>query len=454
MPDSLLAQRPCVLVIDDDAQHLELMREILQDYPVEILSAASYRVGLELVQRARPALVFLDLFLPGVTGLNLLTSILGINPITDVVLMTAYASTESAVEAIQLGAYDYLTKPLSIERLRQRIDKWQAELCARQRAKMPSPHSGLDDVIGRSPAMAETLAKIQRIGPHFRTALITGETGTGKDRMARLLHQLSPVHAGPYAICNSAAIAESLFESELFGYVKGAFTGATQNKQGLVEYANGGTLFLDEIGEMPLAAQAKLLRLLQNREVQRLGSPQVQKVDIRVVAATNRDLRSMVKDKTFREDLYYRLAAVQIALPRLADRKEDLPHLIRHFLSAFAAQYDRPRLSLSRQAEAVLHCYSWPGNVRELENCLSYSCMMSESDLIGVRDLPPELSGAAGKRAEDTGILSLEAVEWRHVEHVLTQLSGNRVRAAEVLGISRATLYRILSRHQTTASST
>jgi transcriptional regulator with PAS, ATPase and Fis domain len=288
-------------------------------------------------------------------------------------------------------------------------------------------------------------AKLRRVAPHFRTVLLSGQTGTGKELAARALHRFSPGASKPFAVCNCSAIVDTLFESELFGYVRGAFTGATQDKIGLFEFANGGTVFLDEIGELPLGAQAKLLRVLQNQEVQRVGSPATRKIDVRVVAATNRDLRAMVAEKRFRDDLYYRLAMVEITLPRLADRKEDLPLLQRHFLERFAAQYSKEISGITRRGQALLARYHWPGNVRELENVIGSACMLAHGPVIDINDFPEHIRTGTAPDPDDD-LVSLEAVEHRHVLRVLAAVDGNKNRAAEILGISRATLYNILGK--------
>jgi DNA-binding NtrC family response regulator len=448
---------PCsrqpLLVVDDDPAAIELVRSALGDLEVEVIAATDRDSALGLLSSRRPRLVLLDLVMPGVTGMELLEQMLEIDPGADIVLLTAHYSTESAVEAIQKGAYDYLTKPLPIDRLRGKVGRWLEDARTRQRslqldAELVSTFQ-FEGIIGRSPLMLDVFSRIRRIAPHFMTALVTGETGTGKELVARAIHRLSPAAAGPLVVCNSAAIAESLFESELFGHVKGAFTGAFQDRVGMIEYASGGVLFLDEIGEIPLPAQTKLLRVIQNREVQRLGSPHPRRVEVRIIAATNRDLKEMVAERLFREDLYYRLAMVQLELPRLADRKEDIPLLQRHFLKQLAERFGRPGLALSRRVQTLLARYSWPGNVRELENVLAYSAMMAQRDVIEVEDLPESFRHALAAAPSQPGegadeLLPLKEVERRHVRRVLDRVGGNRVRAAAMLGISRATLYRLL----------
>jgi len=446
-----------LVAIDDDAATLKMIDTLLAQEHLEILTATDPQVGLELVYKKRPQIVLTDLMMPNMDGMELLEKIQEFSPTIEVILMTGQYSTESAVEAIQKGASDYMNKPLSMDKLRQRVQKLIQE-AQRARRAFQLDHElvetyRFEGMIGRSVQMLDVYTRIRRVAPHYRTALVTGPTGTGKELVARSLHTLSPVSNGPFAVCNCAAIIETLFESELFGYVKGAFTGATQDKIGLFEYANGGTLLLDEIGEMPLTTQAKLLRVLQSQEIQRVGSPAVRKIDVRVVAATNKDLRALADDKLFREDLYYRLSMVEIKLPPLLDRIEDLPLLERHFLEQFAAQYNRPLATLARRAQALLARHSWPGNVRELENVFGHACMMAESDTIDVEDLPGYLSNPASRALlQDEVTLPLEEIDRRHARRVLEHVGGNKVQAANLLGISRVTLYRLLAGDKTQAA--
>jgi len=438
-----------LLVIDDDPQNLELITEALEQENLHILTAADPKAGLDLFFEKRPRIVLSDLMMPQIDGMKVLERIVAVDPGAEVILMTAHYSTESAVEAIQKGACDYMTKPLNLDKLRARISDLLAQAAERRRALDLENElietSQFQGMIGRSPLILDVYAKVRRIAPHFRSVLVTGPTGTGKELVAQALHRLSPVAGKPMTVCNCSAIVETLFESELFGYVRGAFTGANQDKAGLFESASGSTIFLDEIGELPLNVQAKLLRVLQSQEIQRVGSTATRKVDIRVVAATHRDLRSMVEQKTFREDLYYRLGMVEIRLPRLADRKEDLPLLQRYFLERFSEQYGKPISGFTRRAQALLARHYWPGNVRELENVIGSACMVTRDDVIDIPDLPEHLSGPGDEERSDA-LISLETLERRHVQHVLARLDGNKNRAAEVLGISRATLYSILQK--------
>jgi DNA-binding NtrC family response regulator len=365
--------------------------------------------------------------------------------------MTGFYSTESAVEAIQKGAADYFPKPCSPDKLREKINQIKEISKHRQRSlKLENDlleNFEFDGMIGRSPLMLELFSQIHRIAPHFRSVLVSGPTGVGKELVAKALHRLSPGQKGNFVALNCSSISEALAESELFGHVKGAFTGAHQDKVGVFEYADGGTAMLDEIGEMPLPLQAKLLRVLQNQEVQRVGSPAVRKVNVRVVAATNRDLPEMVSQGKFREDLYFRLCMVELKVPSLAERREDLPLLQRHFLKSFAAQYKKPLAGLTRRAQTLMGRYTWPGNVRELENVIGHACMMAESDVIDVRDLPDRIQNLRpAEVAETEAELSMDQLLRVHAQRVLARAGGNKARAAEILGISRTYLYELLKK--------
>ena len=437
-----------MVVIDDDPKNLKFVDFILANAGLEIHSASDPEAGLDLIHRLRPKIVLTDLVMPGVQGMRLLEKIVEFDPGIDVILMTGYYSTESAVEAIQKGAADYFPKPFSPEKLRQRIALIVEDAKRRQRSSTLEnellENFQFEGIIGRSPLMLELFSKIRRVAPHFRSVLVTGPTGSGKELVAKALHQLSG-SGKRFVAVNCSSITESLAESELFGHVKGSFTGANQDKVGVFEYADGGTAMLDEIGEMPLAMQSKLLRVLQNHEIQRVGSPAVVKVDVRVVAATNRDLQEMARQGKFREDLYFRLSAVELKVPSLAERPEDLPLLQRHLLKTFAVQYNKPVTGFTRRAQTVLARYSWPGNIRELQNVIEHACMMAESDVIDVRDLPERVqTQAAAGNADYEVLMSIDQLERRHAQRVLDHVGGNKVRAAEILGISRTHLYQLL----------
>jgi DNA-binding NtrC family response regulator len=450
-----------LLVIDDDPQSLELVSETLSENGLHILTAGDPETGLEMVRSEHPEIVLSDIVMPKMNGMELLGRILEVDPATDVILMTAHYSTEAAVEAIKKGACDYLNKPISLPVLRERIDKLSTDARRRQRANQLDGQlmdtCQFEGMVGRSPLMWEMFGQIRRVAPHYRACAVTGPTGTGKELVAHALHKLSQA-SGPMVVCNCSAVVETLFESELFGHVKGAFTGATTDKMGLFEYAHGGTLFLDEIGDMPLATQAKLLRVLQNQEVTRVGSLRARQVDVRVVAATNHDLRTQIAEKHFREDLYYRLSMVEIKTPALADRKEDLPLLERFFIQKFAAQYKKPVESLTPRAQILLARHAWPGNVRELENVIGHACMLASGEAIDVADLPQYMrqgvavvaSGgapASATPAASTGEMSFDQQERRVIEEALDRAGGNQVHAARLLGITRDKLRYKIKKH-------
>jgi DNA-binding NtrC family response regulator len=454
-----MPSRPALslLIIDDNPGSLEMLSSALAQPDLEILTALDPEEGVDLVHTRHPQIVLTDLVMPGMTGMEVLDRVMEFDPATEVILMTAHYSTESAVEAIKKGASDYLNKPVSIAALREKIGALLETARKRQRASQLEDEllasAEFEGIIGNSPSMWDMFSRIRRVAPHYRAVLVTGETGTGKDLVARTLHSLSPAAQGRYVVLNCSAVVETLFESELFGHVRGSFTGATHDKAGLFEHAHGGTLFLDEIGDMPLATQAKLLRVLQNQEVLRVGSLTARKVDVRVVAATNRDLRTEIAEKRFREDLYYRLSMVEIRVPALEDRKEDLPLLERHFITKFAGQYGKEISGMTRRAQMRLALHSWPGNVRELENVIGHACMMTLGDTIDVQDLPPYLQTAGSTEqalpAEETGsgMGTLEDQERQLIVRAMQSAGGNQSQAARILRIGRDALRYKLKKH-------
>jgi len=449
-----------LLIIDDNAGSLELLSSALAQPDLEILTASDPEVGVDLVHSRHPQIVLTDLVMPHMSGIEVLERVMEYDPSTDVILMTAHYSTESAVEAIKKGASDYLNKPISIATLRERIGVLVESARKRRRASQLEDEllasAEFEGIIGNSPLMWEMFSRIRRVAPHYRSVLVTGETGTGKDLAAQALHRLSPASRGRYVVLNCSAVVETLFESELFGHVRGSFTGATQDKAGLFEHAHGGTLFLDEIGDMPLATQAKLLRVLQNQEVQRVGSLTARKVDVRVIAATNHDLRAAIVEKQFREDLYYRLSMVEIQVPALADRKEDLPLLEKFFIAKFAAQYGKDIRGLTHRAQILLSTHCWPGNVRELENVIGHASMMTLGDTIDVQDLPrylqaaseqPHLAEAAAAGSPESDVGTLEEQERVLIVRALQTAGGNQSQAARLLRIGRDALRYKLKKH-------
>jgi two-component system, NtrC family, response regulator HydG len=449
-----------LLIIDDNPGSLEMLSSALAQPDLEILTALDPEEGLDLVHSRHPQIVLTDLIMPHLSGMEVLDRIMEFDPATEVILMTAHYSTESAVEAIKKGASDYLNKPVSIAALREKIGTVVEIARKRQRARRLEDEllasAAFEGMVGNSPSMWDMFSRIRRVAPHYRAVLVTGETGTGKDLVARALHRLSPAGQGRYVVLNCSAVVETLFESELFGHVRGSFTGATHDKAGLFEHAHGGTLFLDEIGDMPLATQAKLLRVLQNQEVQRVGSLTARKVDVRVIAATNHDLRADISEKRFREDLYYRLSMVEIKVPSLEERKEDLPLLERHLISKFASQYGKEIRGLTRRAQIRLAEHAWPGNVRELENVIGHACMMTLGDTIDVQDLPPYLlTTQIGSEPSNTTVTAgtepatgtLEEQERALILRAMQAAAGNQSQAARALRIGRDALRYKLKKH-------
>ncbi len=441
-----------VLIVDDDADSLELLSAALAQPGIAIHSESDPEAAVDWVAQHHPPIVFSDLVMPGLDGIGLLERVMEIDPTTDVILMTAHYTIESAVEAIKKGASDYLSKPVSLDALRAKLAETVARVKRREKAQDLESElldcASFAGMIGHSPRMAELFSRVRRVAPHYQSALILGATGTGKELVARALHELSPAAKKNFVAVNCSALVETLFESELFGHVKGSFTGATQDKPGLIEVADGGTLFLDEIGDMPMAIQAKLLRVLQSREVQRVGSLTPRKVQLRVVAATHRDLRAAVAEGKFREDLFYRLSLIELPVPRLADRPGDLTLLVRHFVRHFADQYGKKIRGLTPRAMLVLERHDWPGNVRELENAIGHAAILVMGDLIDVVDLPEYLLEA---RSSPSAVLAasdgLEAVEKRMLLEALEQARGNKSAAARILRISRDTLRYRLKKH-------
>jgi DNA-binding NtrC family response regulator len=395
--------------------------------------------------------VISDWKMPLMDGLTFLSQVQALDPGVQVILVTGFYSYESAVEAIRRGACDYIPKPVDRARLRKTLDELANIFERRQRTRELDNQLlemlEIYGVVGRSPAMLDVMDMVRKVARHFVNVLITGPTGSGKELVAKALHSLSPVGQQRFAVCNCSALVDTLLESQLFGHMRGSFTGATETRAGLFEYANGGTVFLDEIGEMSLGMQSKLLRVIQNREIQRVGSPEVKKVDVRLIAATNRDLREEVLAGRFREDLYYRLSTIHIRVPGLAERPDDIPLLVQFFLRRANESYGKEILGLTRRAQTALLRYSWPGNVRELENVISSAALLAPSGFVDLRDLPEHLQKlpTAATPSEDAWQpLPLEEVKARHIERVLAYCNGNRVRASELLGIGRTSLYRYL----------
>jgi DNA-binding NtrC family response regulator len=438
-----------VVVIDNNPSILEDLHRELGGESIRVFTTQDPQEGVDIVYRERPHLVVTALVMSQTSGIEVLDRVIAFDPSIDVILMTAHPSTETAVEAIRRGAVDYVPKPVPVDRFKARLRARMQLLLASATYRDPE-ESEFHGIIGGSTAMSDVYSRIERIAPHYRTVLISGETGTGKELVAQAIHGLSPARRANFVSVNCSAVVETLFESEFFGHARGSFTGALENKPGLFEYADRGTLFLDEIGEMPLSSQAKLLRVLQNQEVVRVGSLQPHRVDVRIIAATNRDLRAAVKAKEFREDLYYRLAMVEIKTPPLAARHGDLPLLTRHFVEKFSVQFGKKVRGLTTRTEFALARYPWPGNVRELENAIGHACIMAEGDVIDIWDLPSSISGAvslSGMEFGNRAVAPLKEQERRMIAAALGRAKGNQSKAAKHLGIGRDALRYKMRQH-------
>jgi DNA-binding NtrC family response regulator len=444
--------RPRLLAIDDEPTVLTVLERFAHRLGFDVFGSTDSRAALTDMRRLKPDAVIVDLRMPDVNGIDVLRAIHDIEPTCQVILMTGHATVDSAIEAVKLGALDYLSKPFDFDRLtevlttvRRSIERRGELLAADRETARALEFRG---IIGRSPQMQELFDTIRRLAPHVRTALIHGETGTGKELVARALHAVGPRRDRNFVVFNCAAVVESLFETEFFGHTRGAFTGASEAKAGLFEHADGGTLFLDEIGELPVSMQAKLLRVVEYGEVQRVGAAIPRKVDVRVVAATNRDLRDEVERGRFRKDLFYRLNIVEIVVPPLRERRSDIPYLTASFVNEFASRFGKPLSGVTAGAEALLLQAAWPGNVRELRNTLERACMLSEGRILGERELRRAMaSERTALPAAHVHLLNAPGprdVRKDEVEQAIAAHAGNKAAMARALGISRRALYRRL----------
>lgn len=446
-----------VLVVDDDPSMRELLQLELAETGMSVSVASDANSGLRALDELDIDVVLSDLRMPGASGTDLCRDIVRTRPDVPVVIMTGFGSIEKAIAAIRAGAYDFITKPFDPEAmsvvLKRAIEHRRMSDEVRRLRRVCMNQPGFEDLIGTSPVMQRVYTMIDRVAPSDSSILLAGESGTGKELLAHAIHRRSTRASGPFIAVNCAAVPEQLLESELFGHAKGAFTDARQHRLGLVRQAHHGTLFLDEVGEMSSSVQPKLLRALQERRIRPVGSDEEIEVDVRLVTATNVDMRSAINDKRFRADLYYRLAVVTVDVPPLRERGEDILLIAEHFLEQGAARSGRS-LRLSSAACEALMAYSWPGNVRELGNVVEHAMALCPSDVIGPEHLPagldahPTASDESSSRVEsDPPLLSLGEIERRHIIRVLEAVGGNKSRAARILGIDRKTLHTRLQRY-------
>jgi two-component system response regulator HydG len=442
-----------VLIVDDDEGHAEALADGLEIENCACRIARSGREGIALMSEATYDAVLTDLVMHDVDGLDVLREAARLQPEAAVLLITGHGSVETAVDAMRLGAADYLTKPVRIAELRTRLTRaletGRLRKDNRELRRQLDKRYGLEGLIGQSTPMQRVFDVLQQVSGTSATVLVLGESGTGKELVARAVHTNSPRKEKPFVAVNCAALSQGLIESELFGHVKGAFTGAVSAKEGMLVYADGGTLFLDEVGDMPLETQAKLLRVLETREVQPVGGSATRKVDVRLVAATNRDLRDLVTEGKFREDLLFRLQVVTITLPPLRERPGDVPLLMDHFIGTLAAEHGREVRGITPEARALLVRYAWPGNVRELRNAIENMVLLTRHDVLDTDDVPEHIRSATGQPGRSHGHYelagrSLADVERDLIEATLALTGGNRTRAARMIGIGERTLYRKL----------
>ena len=462
------------MVVDDDAVLRKLVSDQVARMGFDSAAAASGEEALDSLAKSDFDVVLLDIRMPGLSGLDALREIRKLEDPPEVIMLTADTSLGTGLEAMRLGAYDYLTKPATLDEIEAVIRKAdEKRRLVRQNASLkdavgrPSESEAQSSLVYRSKAMEGLISLADNAARADSTVIITGESGTGKDVLARFIHARSSRADSPVISVNCAALPETLFESEFFGHERGAFTGATATKRGLIEAADGSTLFLDEVGEMPLQTQVKLLRFLEEGRFRRVGSTRDRASDVRVIAATNRNLSDDVTAGRFRADLFYRLNVISLHVPPLRQRREDIPALVEHFLALYRERFNRPALDLSEEARKRLESYDWPGNVRELRNCLERAAALANADTIEAEQVMPAARASESANADDANTsvegplststssgapVTLEQLERQHILRVLEEANGNRERAAAILGISARTLYRKLREYETGAS--
>jgi len=446
-----------ILIVDDEPAIRDTCAEVAEQSGMKAVAVASAEEAFEVLENHAVDILLTDLMLRESSGLDLLKRVHDTNPLLPVIVLTQYGTIDSAVTATRLGAVDYVTKPFRIEELRTRLERAARAVELQQENQLLREQlrtrPGFGGLIGVSERMQRVYKIIQKVSLHEYPVLILGESGTGKELVARSVHFSGARKERPFAPVDCSSLVPTLIESELFGHVKGAFTGAQHGKQGLLEAAQGGTLFLDEIGDMPVDLQSKLLRALQEREVKPVGSTERRRIDVRIIAATNRDLDSAIKAGTFRQDLYFRLNVVQIKLPPLRERKSDIPLLVTSFLEKFSGTQDSTR-TISEEAMRQLIAYDWPGNVRELENAIERAVALGSGPILHVADLPSNLQYPTTERApEKNELLPLEELERRAILRTLLETAGDKLAAARILGIGKTTLYRKLKQYHLEAES-
>jgi len=441
-----------ILVVDDEEQMRGLLVKVLERKGYQVSVCGNGADALDFLEREPADLVVTDVRMPGLSGMEALRAIKELNPEIVVIIMTAFGSIDQAVQAVKEGAYDYINKPFKIDEMLLTIEKALEE--RRLRHEVSALRQELrtryhfENLIGKSRAMQEIFGLIEQVAGSRSTVMVYGKSGTGKELVAKAIHYNSPRTSRAFVAVNCAAIPAELLESELFGHERGSFTGAIATKVGKFELATGGSLFLDEVGSMRLDLQAKILRALQEREVERVGGTRTIKIDVRVIAATNRDLKKAVEEEAFREDLYYRLNVVPITLPDLKDRQEDIPLLANHFVQKFAQESNPAIREISKEAMAVLMSHAWPGNVRELENVIERAVTLGHGPAVLPADLPPNLAGGANPLERALAReATLEDLERDYIAMILQRTKGHQIRAATILGIDRRTLYRKIRRY-------
>jgi len=443
-----------ILVIDDNEEHAHATAEALQKVGCKCLIATSGRDGLKIIESGEIDIVITDLIMHDIDGLQILKTTKERLPESEVILITGYGTVETAVDAMQKGAATYLLKPFNINHLRAEVSKLLEKQGLvrnnKELHKQLDEKFGLSGIIGNSQKMQKILNTVNQISGTSATVLITGESGTGKELISKIIHNNSPRKNNPLVVLNAAAIPENLLESELFGHEKGSFTGAMFQRKGKFEYAHHGTLFLDEVGDMPLSTQVKLLRVIEDGVVTRVGSNESVEVDVRLIAATNQELEKLIKEGKFREDLYFRLNVVSVKLPPLRERFEDIPLLIDAFLREFSQAHNKKVSHISSEARKILLKYSWPGNVRELKNCIESMVVVSTQEIIGVEDIPDHILQRGGSEHSAPCLvagITIDEAERELIKSTLATVGGNREEAAKMLGIGERTLYRKLDRY-------